>query len=294
MQELIDSYLRAYKGRLKPSTFVDYRSILQHHLAPFSSLEALNKGLEDYLSDLPITGKRKNNILSATRSFVNWTKRRELWDGKFLEIPRFSSRTHKIKPLSPEETRLIITYAPEPYKDFYQFGLLTGARTGEALGLQFDDFNFKEGTISIKRALTVGQIVTTKSEAGEREIPLLRPLRELYQKRSLNNARGSPWFFYSSAPNGGILSRSWLGKTWQKLLKAFKIEPRPLYSTRHTYASLAIAAGEDPLWVAKILGHSRPDQLFLKYASHMEGIKKDGHKVVELILGKQSLMRALP
>jgi hypothetical protein len=42
------------------------------------------------------------------------------------------------------------------------------------------------------------------------------------------------------------------------------------------------------------MGHGRPDQLFLKYASYIKGVKQDGEKMVSLILGKQSLMRVVP
>jgi integrase len=69
---------------------------------------------------------------------------------------------------------------------------------------------------------------------------------------------------------------------------------RPLYATRHTFASLAIAAGEDPLWIAKMMGHSRADQLLLRYATFLEGVKDDGNKLTELIYGKASLMQVLP
>jgi integrase len=289
MHEIIEQYLRAYKGRLKPSTFIDYRSILQHHISRFATFEELNDGLEDYLSSAEISGKRKNNILSATGSFVSWARRREIWGGSFFKVPRFSARSSKIKPLNPEETRLIMTYAPHPYKDFFQLSFLTGVRTGEALGLKFEDFDLNQGLLSIRRALTCGHIVSPKTASGERDIPLLRPLREIYQRRQRNNEEGSPWFFYSS--HGGIIARSTLARKWKGLLKAFKIGHRPLYATRHTYASLALAAGEDPLWVAEALGHSRADQLFLRYASFIKGVKEDGEKVISLILGKKSLMR---
>jgi len=195
--------------------------------------------------------------------------------------------------LSPEETRLIMAYAPPPYKDYFQFGILTGVRTGEALGLQFDDFNLKEGIISIRRALTRGQIVSPKTAAGERDLPLLRPVWEIYQRRLLANDKGSPWFFYSQK-EGAVISRKALARAWKEALKAFEISPRPLYATRHTFASLAIASGEDPLWVAKTMGHSRPDQLFLKYGSFLEGVKRDGEKIIELVIGKQSFLRVAP
>ncbi len=79
--------------------------------------------------------------------------------------------------------------------------------------------------------------------------------------------------FGSPLPGGADLGA--IRKTWKNFLEVFDIEPRILYATRHTFASLAVSAGEDPLWIAKVMGHSRPDQLFLKYASFIEGVKRD-------------------
>lgn len=307
MNDLVDQFLAVYQGRLKPSTYADYRSILTGHIAPhFSSFKDLNDNLEHYLANLSITGKRKNNIISATRTFVSWGRRRHLFQGDFFEIPRFRHRRKKIKPLNLEEARLIMAYAPEPYKDFYQFSILTGLRTGEALGLKFDDFNFRESLISIERSRTRGKIGTPKTEAGERTFPLLRPLREIYQRRRQANEKDSPWFFFSTNPRGGIFSKRVLRRKWHALLGALKIDARPLYATRHTFASLAVAAGEDPLWVAAAMGHQGAQnllmngqervmrQLFLSYATYIEGVNKDGEKLIDLILGKQTLLRVVP
>ncbi len=283
MQTLIDGYLLSQKGRLKPSTFVDYQSTLRHHLAGFSSLDDLNERLEAYLSGLDVSGKRRNNILSVARSLMIWARRRKLWSGDLYSIPRFKFRSCKILPLTPQEVSLIMRYAPAPYCDFFHFALLTGARTGESLGLRFEDFDLARGIIAIKRSFSAGVVSSTKSFSSDRELPLLRPLKDLFLKRKIENVQGSPWFFYSRKK--GILSRGKLSKVWKGLLSGFGIAARPLYATRHSFASLAIASGEDPLWVAKTLGHSRPDLLFLRYGSFLEGVKNDGEKVASLILG---------
>jgi integrase len=290
MQTLIDHFLKTYQARLKPSTLADYRSILRRHLSHFKDLENLNKGLEDYLAPLEISGKRKNNILSAARTLMGWARRRQIWEGSPLVIPRFPHRGRKIRPLDPEEARLVMNLSPPPYRDFFRVSILTGLRTGEALALQFADFDLQKKLVRISRTFSGGLLAPTKTMAGERDLPLLRPVWEIYERRRKMNLAGSPWFFYSL--RGGMMSLAAIRRTWKDVLRAFEIEARPLYATRHTYASLAIAAGEDPLWVAMTLGHRRPDQLFLKYASYLEGVKRDGEKFLDL-LGVQTLMRAI-
>jgi integrase len=152
----------------------------------------------------------------------------------------------------------------------------------------------KNRVIKIRKSLTRGVLGLPKTESSIREVAMIRPAWELLEQRRRMNERGSPWFFYSAHPKGGIISRKALARAWAGILKAFDIDARPLYATRHTFASLALAAGEDPLWVAKTMGHSRPDQLFLKYASYLEEVKPDGEKIIDLVLGKQSLMRVVP
>ena len=288
MEALISQFLRVYKSRLKHSTLTDYRSILGHHISQFCSIEDLNRELEDYLSELGISGKRKNNILSACRTFVTWAKRRQLLNGDFLAIPKFPHRARKTKPLTADQARLIMDFSAYPYKDFFGLSILTGLRTGEALGLQFQDFDEAARVILVRRSITCGKVGTTKTMSSDREVPISRPVWDIYEKRRRGNTRGSQWFFFS--PYRGIMSLGAIRKAWKNFLSVFEIEQRPLYATRHTFASLSIAAGEDPLYVAKVMGHGRPDQLFLKYASYLEGAKEDGKKFLEMI-GKKSFLR---
>lgn len=292
MIEHIEAYLLTYRGRLKPSTFQDYASILRGHLANFSNFDELNRTLEQYLVELEVSPKRRNNIITAAKSFLNWAIRRKLWEGHLYAIPRFRGRSKKPLPLKPNEARLVMEYTRMPYRTFFQLSILTGLRTGEALGLRFEDFDFDNNLLHVRRAITCGHVVDPKTKSGERSLPLFRALREIYQSRKADNLGGSPWFFY--ADRGKLFSRSTLRKIWKGVLYAFEIEARPMYATRHTFASLALAAGEDPLWISRMMGHSRPDQLLLRYATYMEGVKNDGSKLTEIIYGKSSLMRALP
>jgi integrase len=290
MQDLIAQFLRTYQARLKPSTMRDYRSILTLHLGHFRNFEAMNQGLEEYLAGLEVSGKRKNNVLSVSRTFVGWARRREIWNGKFQQVPRFPHRTKATPPLNPEEARLVMDFSPHPYRDFFQLSILSGLRTGEALGLQFGDFDQRAKVIHIQRSLCCGKVCTTKTLAGDRDFPLLRPIWEIFERRKKGNSRGSAWFFYS--PSRGLLSLAAIRRAWKDVLEVFGIARRPLYATRHTFASLAIASGEDPLWIAKVLGHARADQLFLKYAKFLEGVKPDGEKFLGLV-GKKTFLKAI-
>jgi integrase len=47
-------------------------------------------------------------------------------------------------------------------------------------------------------------------------------------------------------------------KVWEPVLKRLGVRERPPCQMRHTFATLAIAAGEKLNWVARMLGHKSP------------------------------------
>jgi integrase len=50
-----------------------------------------------------------------------------------------------------------------------------------------------------------------------------------------------------------------------------------MYQTRHTFASLMLSSGEDPLWVARMLGHSGLEMIFRHYGKFIRNrTRKDG------------------
>lgn len=280
MEKLISKFLFSYQARVKPSTLASYRSILLRHLKPFGSLDRASQVFEDYLSGLPVSGKTRNNLLSCVQVFVDWAQRRGEVEVDWRRIPKFPNCSKKIRPLSLEEAKLLVHGSTWPYRDFFALSILTGLRTSEALALKFKDFDLKKKLIRVERAWSGGQISTTKT--GEsRTVPLVAEIERIFFRRVRDNLRGSEWFFYSE--RGGLISLKALRRAWYSHLEAYGIEFTPLYATRHTFASLALAAGEDPLWVARVLGHKRPDQLFLRYASFLEGVKRDGFKIEAIL-----------
>ncbi len=59
------------------------------------------------------------------------------------------------------------------------------------------------------------------------------------------------------APKGGPINlRNFRRRAWYKALADAGVERRPPYQCRHTFATLALAAGADVYWVSRQLGHT--------------------------------------
>ena len=50
-----------------------------------------------------------------------------------------------------------------------------------------------------------------------------------------------------------------------------------MYQTRHPFASLMLSTGKDPLWVARMLGHTSTEMLHRHYGKFIRNrMRKDG------------------
>ena len=93
----------------------------------------------------------------------------------------------KAKPrkdiLDTDEVAKLLSYAKQdPERDiYYAFPFLTGVRVSEQLGLLWEDIDLERNVIHIRRVLERDGTTTdtTKTEAGEREIPIAPTLRTM-------------------------------------------------------------------------------------------------------------------
>ena len=66
-------------------------------------------------------------------------------------------------------------------------------------------------------------------------------------------------------------------KVWYPLLSLLNLKKRRPYQTRHTAATLWLAAGESPEWIARQMGHSTTEMLFRVYSRFVPNLtRQDG------------------
>jgi integrase len=91
------------------------------------------------------------------------------------------------------------------------------------------------------------------------------------------------WVF--SAPEGGpIDARNFCKRVWAPLLKHLGLPYRRPYQTRHTAATLMLAAGEQPQFVSSILGHSSTQMLYSTYSRYVRNMtRRDGSAMAQML-----------
>ena len=71
-------------------------------------------------------------------------------------------------------------------------------------------------------------------------------------------------------------------KVWEPVLKRLGVRYRPPYLMGHTFATLAISAGENINWVARMLGHKSPVVTLEKYNRFVPNLTRtDGKALLE-------------
>lgn len=204
-------------------------------------------------------------------------------------------------PFTQTEMELLESYdAGTPSEEnMLTFALWTGVRVNELIALAWEDVDWQENTVYVRRAKDPEEFKVPKTTRSARKIELLAPARDaLLRQRALSEARppfeikvrqrGSrrvrketvKFIFYSTTTNAPFPStakyRNWF---WLKALRKLKIRMRGPYTTRHTYISQMLTAGMPKEWVIRQVGHKDSKMIDAHYG---KWIKEDAPNMVKL------------
>jgi integrase len=150
----------------------------------------------------------------------------------------------------------------DQYYHLYLLLLDTGMRPGEAFALQWADFDFAAGHVSINKSLEEiagrHRIKPPKTKKSNRRIDLSRKtlaaLQDLRRQSLAEGRIGCPVFHNAV---GGYLRQSDLrSNSFVPLLKRAGLPSIRVYDLRHTAATLLLLADTNPKIVSERLGHS--------------------------------------
>ena len=182
-----------------------------------------------------------------------------------VERPR--PRKDELKPAEAEaytsgEVRAILECLegePLKWRAFIHLLIDTGVRRGEALGIQWEDVDFKDKTVFIHRNLCYtperGIYLDTPKNGHSRVVDLGGDTLELLEQLRGEQPEGAAFVFTqdgSAEPMHPTSPTHYFRKFAQKNGIA-GFHPHKL---RHTFASVAITAGADVVSVSEALGHS--------------------------------------
>jgi integrase len=179
-----------------------------------------------------------------------------------------------IHPFSVEEINLILGTATGQFRNFYALAFFTGMRSGEMIGLRWEDVDFLHGTISVKRAIKMGMVTEPKTAQSIRQVEIIDTLVPYLQEQyRITGAKKSYVFLNKEGEHFYDIKRI-RDTDWKRTLKTCGLEYRPIYHTRHTFATMMLEHNEDILWVSNMLGHKDATMTLSHYAKYVNRKRK--------------------
>lgn len=289
----LTQWLRGMKSVLEHTTFRDYQLAIDRVWVPaFGQLRLteLTRGmLKEWVSEQTCGLKRIRNLLLPIRGAYALALDDELitsnpfvgWTPKKIEPPK---EEDDIDPFTQVEVDAILANCDGQIRNLFQFAFWTGLRTSELIALRWEDIDLHNKMVSVRRAMVRKQIKAPKTKAGRRTVQLLQPaLDALLAQRQHTQLAGNE-VFHNPRTGEAWLHDGPIRKTaWQPALKRAEVRYRYPYQTRHTFASTLLSAGENPVWVASMMGHKDWAMIIKVYGRWIPSIAPDaGDKVAAL------------
>ncbi|QQW64831.1 site-specific integrase [Helicobacter pylori] len=233
-----------------------------------------------------LTLYRKNtihNFNANLKSFLAFCEsERFLSQNPYYTITLKNAQEAKaIEPFNLEEVKTLIENAQSlRLRAFLTVAFFTGLRTGEQLALTWEDIDFNEKKIVINKSLNeLGFITTPKNKPSIREVDLLEPVEKILKELKESEPESKKFVFIEMPKRSSIFQRH-----FKQLLKALNLKERKLYTTRHTFASLMLSQGEEPMWVSKTLGHKDLNTTYSAYSHYIPKQDKERAKFTKGLL----------
>ncbi|MBO6305486.1 MAG: tyrosine-type recombinase/integrase [Selenomonadaceae bacterium] len=321
VREWTDIWLNSYaRPHIRPRTFEKYQSSLLSYIIPkfgAMKLEDLSSlKLQEHFNSLLVNGRQDGKGLSAstvraTRRYFSMCLDDAIKAKLLIENPVQSTKAAKLTKkeivvLTKEEVTMLVNEAKNiksPFMSKTLFVLIgltvrTGMRQGEVFGLKWQDIDFNESSIFIRRSLAhiIGQgavFQEPKTKSGCRRIILLNEDIELlkeYRKwqqeyaEELGDKFDSNDLVFTTPFGMPISPTNFTRRYFRPLLEKCGINKDfTFHGLRHTHATLLLKQGVNPKIVQERLGHSSIKVTMDTYSHVLPDIQRQALCAIEKI-----------
>jgi len=275
-EELIEEYLD-WKKKSKGNTRKNYRidiEQLAEELAKVNKklLDAEVRDLNKYFNSIinNMSCNSKNRKLASIRGFYHYYIYTDKYNKKNPTglLTSFGKNDQKqVRALTPDEQKILIKCIKNNIKNaeapqqkylairdlaFIDLVIKTGLRFGEAVTLDFKEFDIDKGIIVLANKNTKGE-KTRKLEVPSETIKYINDYVEIKEKLAKNVK--TEYIFISK--NGNILDEPSVNSMIEKYCKLSGIKDNiTVHNLRHTFASNHYHKYSSILKLQRLLGHS--------------------------------------
>ena len=276
--EWLDFWYQTYvKPQIRPTTQANYEAKIYQHIIPELGKIPLNqlaqKDLQQFYARMKTAGRlirteqfgkglsdsMVRGLHAACRSALEKAVQEELIrtnPAVGCKLP--PKRGREMQVLGREELqRFLIQAQAEGYFELFLLDLCTGLRRGELLALQWDDLDFKTGTLTVNKQVyeVKGrlQVSIPKTRASIRRLVLPPGVVEVL--RQYRETVDSRWMFPSPVKEDTPMTPGAVRRRLQIILERAGCKRIRFHDLRHTFATLSLESGMDVKTLSAMLGH---------------------------------------
>lgn len=195
--------------------------------------------------------------------------------------------------LEENEVNILLRYIKEHGKAwdyvFFSLAIFTGMRRGELAGLSWDDIDFKNSKIYVRRVLQrirgQGLVLQPypKTDHGWRNIDISQQIVDLLKEHKKDQIKQRLQYGEGYQDNnlvfcnedGSFVNPGSITRRFNNYLERAGVKKIRLHDLRHTHASLLLKAGVQPKVVQERLGHSSITITMDMYSHLFPSIQKE-------------------
>ena len=282
-KSMVDTHIRPALGAVKLQKLTDHQiqSFINELMVSGRTVKRKDPDTGKIItSKEPLSAKTVKNIYAIFNEALSRAVRNELINknpASMVTLPRVEKK--EMHPLTdPQIKAFMDACSGHEFERLYKLILFTGLREGEALGLTWDRVDFDAGTLRIAKQLQKrpkrdgGYTLAELKNGKERTIKVSPFVLQLLKEQQIAQAEqrlaaGEAWqgwqsleerktgFVFTRA-SGRYLDCTMVYKAFKKLAEEIGAAESRVHDLRHTYATVSLQSGVDPLTVSRNLGHA--------------------------------------
>lgn len=234
----------------------------------------------------PLSASMINHAISLLNLILAEAAERYDFDNPCTNIKSLKVPRTQVFPFTLDEVQLILSSVRPDFRSYFTVRFFAGLRSAEIDGLKWEYIDFDRREILIRETIVRGNTEYTKNDGSMREVLMSPPVYEALKAQYAVTHDKSEYVF--CARNGApLLNRNVTRRVWYPLLRYLGLKMRNPYQSRHTAATLWLASGESPEWIARQMGHTTTEMLFRVYSRYVPNLTRNDGSAMERLLASR-------
>lgn len=281
--DFLDGWLARYEQTVRPSTYERVVQALRHFddFAPLYVEQLTAADVQDRVARIGRTAPRQGQMAleKLKQALKNAQERRQRVDEGIFGLS--ARRIEEREPVFLSWPRVEDLAAACTEERLIVFAASTGLRQGELFALRESALSLDAGEIRVEASAFKGEVARTKTRSARRTVYLSRAAARALREQLLSR-RPNELGLVFPAPHGGVRRKdNFMGRVFRPAVRRVELGGLTFHDLRHTYASLMIAAGANPLAIASQLGHKDARLVMSRYGHLYPGAARSAAQLLD-------------